>query len=309
MQKTGIRSFYSIRNSYSKLNRGCLENRVGACDTCTMEGFGMVHDEEEFGTFPYRSSYRLEVGRVIEAMQAGEVRSLQEMAEIAYLSPYHFARTFKVATGVSPGEFVSALRLQRAKEMLLTTDLSASEVCFEVGYKSLGTFSTRFTELVGVAPGRMRRLPEELHAALGYGLGDGITGDLGASPAGGVTFEVHGDVPSGAQIFVGLFPGAVPQRLPAAGAVLTETAGLHRLGMVPDGRYQAMAAALPRSEDPLDSLLPSASLRVGRGDGPVTVRGGCSDGVTSIRMRPMQVLDPPILVALPALLLEDDLAR
>ncbi len=41
------------------------------------------------------------------------------------------------------------MRLQRAKELLLTTDLSASEVCFEVGYKSLGTFTSRFTQLVG----------------------------------------------------------------------------------------------------------------------------------------------------------------
>ena len=48
----------------------------------------------------------------------------------------------------------------------MTADLSASEVCFEVGYASLGTFTTRFTQLVGVSPGRMRRLTEELSAAL-----------------------------------------------------------------------------------------------------------------------------------------------
>ena len=119
-------------------------------------------------------------------MRAGEATSLEEMAGIAHLSPYHFARTFKRVTGVSPGEFGSAVRLQRAKELLLTTDLSASEVCFEVGYGSFGTFSTRFTQLVGVSPGRMRRLPEELHAALGSG-----TGGVAAAPssaAGGVPF-------------------------------------------------------------------------------------------------------------------------
>ena len=245
------------------------------------------------------AAHRSAVERVVAAMRepSGDSLSLGDMAEIAHLSPYHFARTFKRVTGVSPGEFASAVRLQRAKELLLTTDLSASEVCFEVGYGSFGTFSTRFAELVGVPPGRMRRLPEELRAALGDADG------AGAPLAGGISFEVPGDVPSGARVFVGLFPGAVPQRVPMAGTVLTEAAGTHRLGPVPDGAYQVMAAALPRSEDPLGSLLPGDGLRVGRGSGPVLVRRGRSDGVASILMRPTRALDPPLLVALPALLL------
>ncbi|HEX2108416.1 MAG TPA: helix-turn-helix domain-containing protein [Rubrobacteraceae bacterium] len=69
-------------------------------------------------------------------------------------------------TGIPAGGFLCNLRPQRAKEPLLTTDLFASEVCFEGGYASLGTFTTRFTQLVGVSPGRMRRLTEELSAAL-----------------------------------------------------------------------------------------------------------------------------------------------
>ena len=91
---------------------------------------------------------------------------------------------------------------------------------------------------------------------------------------------------------MGLFLGAIPQRVPVACTVLTEAAGIHRLGPVPDGVYQIMAAALPRSEAPLDSLLPGDGLRVGRGDGPVLVRCGHSTGVASIQMRPMRPLDP-----------------
>jgi AraC-like DNA-binding protein len=67
------------------------------------------------------------------------------MTGIAHLSPYHFARTFRRITGIPPGEFLGALRLQRAKELLLTTDLFTSEVCYEVGYASFGTFTSRFT--------------------------------------------------------------------------------------------------------------------------------------------------------------------
>jgi AraC family transcriptional regulator len=111
-------------------------------------------EQESFGTegFPGTGASHLEaVERVIVAMRerVDNTLPLYAMAEIAHLSPYHFARTFRQVTGIPPGEFLGNLRLQRAKELLLTTDLSASEVCFEVGYASLGTFTTRFTQLVG----------------------------------------------------------------------------------------------------------------------------------------------------------------
>ena len=82
-----------------------------------------VREEGEFGAFAHRAGVR----RVVEAMRAGEALSLGDMADIAHLSPYHFARTFKRMTGASPGEFGSAVRLQRAKELLLTTDLSGEK--------------------------------------------------------------------------------------------------------------------------------------------------------------------------------------
>ena len=100
-------------------------------------------------------SHRVVVERTIAQIGGtGADLSLRDMADIAYLSPHHFARTFRRVTGISPGEFQCALRLQRAKRLLLTTDLSASGVCFEVGYGSLGIFTSRFTHLVGVSPGR-----------------------------------------------------------------------------------------------------------------------------------------------------------
>ncbi len=104
------------------------------------------------------------IERVISAMRGrvGDTLPLHAMAEIAHLSPYHFARVFRQVTGIPPGEFLGALRLERAKQLLLTTDLSVTEICFEVGYGSLGTFTSRFTRLVGLPPGRTRRLPEEL---------------------------------------------------------------------------------------------------------------------------------------------------
>ncbi len=72
--------------------------------------------------------HRLAVERVIAVMRerVDDTLPLHAMAEISHLSPYHFARVFRQVTGIPPGEFLSALRLERAKELLLTTDLTAA---------------------------------------------------------------------------------------------------------------------------------------------------------------------------------------
>lgn len=244
------------------------------------------------------------VQRVITAMRRFEdgVLCLRTMAEIANLSPYHFARTFRMVTGIPPGEFLTAVRLERAKHLLLGTDIGVAEACFEVGYESVGTFATRFRNLVGLPPGRMRRLPEELREAL-------VRADKEpwSSPpreaGAGVTFRVHEPDLTGSMIFAGLFPTAVPQGRPVAGTILSAP-GRYKFWPVPDGRYHLMAAALPRLEDPWRLLLPGDSLRVGRAHHPVVVRSGRADAIADVALRPTRSTDPPVLVALPALLLE-----
>lgn len=251
-----------------------------------------------------RSRHVPVVERVIAAMHRGEdgALCLSTMAEMANLSPYHFARTFRTVTGVPPGEFLTAWRLERAKRLLLSTEMGVAEVCFEVGYESAGTFATRFRRLVGLPPGRMRRLPEELHEAL-VGA-DGEAWPLSPSPAeAGVAFRVHGPDLAGSVIFAGLFPTAVPQGRPVAGTVLNAP-GSHRLRRVPDGHYHLMAAALPLSGNPWGLLAPGGALRVGRAPRPLTVRGGRVGEPVSVALRPMRLTDPPVLVSLPALLLE-----
>ncbi len=155
--------------------------------------------------------HRLAVERVIAVMRerVDHALPLHAMAEIAHLSPYHFARVFRQVTGIPPGEFLGALRLERAKVLLLATDLSVAEICFEVGYNSLGTFTTRFRRLVGLSPGRMRGLPERLCTTLSHIDGEGRP-LLPATPASaGVTFRIRGPDLAGTWISVGLFPGAI----------------------------------------------------------------------------------------------------
>ena len=82
---------------------------------------------------------------------------VEALARGAYMSAGHFSREFRRAYGESPYAYLMTRRIERAMALLRHSDLSVTEVCFEVGCSSLGTFSTRFTELVGVPPSVYRR--------------------------------------------------------------------------------------------------------------------------------------------------------
>jgi AraC-like DNA-binding protein len=81
---------------------------------------------------------------------------VEALARDAHMSPGHFSRRFRAAYGESPYSYLMTRRIERAMALLRRGDLSVTEVCFEVGCSSLGTFSTRFTELVGMPPSAYR---------------------------------------------------------------------------------------------------------------------------------------------------------
>jgi AraC-like DNA-binding protein len=81
---------------------------------------------------------------------------VEALARDAYMSAGHLSRQFRLAYGESPYSYLMTRRIERAMWLLRRGDLSVTEVCFEVGCSSLGTFSTRFTELVGVPPSTYR---------------------------------------------------------------------------------------------------------------------------------------------------------
>jgi AraC-like DNA-binding protein len=82
---------------------------------------------------------------------------VEALARDAHMSAGHFSRQFRLAYGESPYSYLMTRRIERAMALLRRGDLSVTEVCFEVGCSSLGTFSTRFTELVGMPPSDYRR--------------------------------------------------------------------------------------------------------------------------------------------------------
>ncbi|WP_343640331.1 helix-turn-helix transcriptional regulator [Roseateles sp.] len=79
------------------------------------------------------------------------------LAQGVHMSAGHLSRQFRLAYGESVYAYLMTRRIERAMALLRRGDLSVTEVCFEVGCASLGTFSTRFTELVGVSPSVYRR--------------------------------------------------------------------------------------------------------------------------------------------------------
>jgi AraC-like DNA-binding protein len=90
---------------------------------------------------------------------------VEALAHGVHMSAGHFSRQFRLAYGESPYSYLMTRRIERAMALLRRGDLSVTEVCFEVGCASLGTFSTRFTELVGVPPTVYRS--QSAHATAG----------------------------------------------------------------------------------------------------------------------------------------------
>jgi len=242
------------------------------------------------------------VTTVIEMMtdQPDRPLALDDMGRATHLSPWYFNRVFREITGLPPRRFQTALRMAAAKRLLLTSALSVSDVCLEVGYRSLGTFVTHFRELVGVSPGTLRGLadvPLPPVPAAGDPQSGGAWRGATATVAG--SLSASDDVPR--VIFLGLFAYPCPQGVPRACAILGGP-GAFRIGAVPPGRHHLAAAALPRSGDPQSYLLPEdADVLVATGGPGVTARPGATE-VRHLRLRPKRATDPPLLLVPSALM-------
>jgi AraC-like DNA-binding protein len=91
---------------------------------------------------------------------------VEALARGVHVSAGHLSRQFRLAYGESPYSYLMTRRIERAMALLRRGDLSVTEVCFAVGCASLGTFSTRFTELVGVPPSTYRRQSTRVTAGM-----------------------------------------------------------------------------------------------------------------------------------------------
>ena len=117
---------------------------------------------------------------------------VEALARGAHMSAGHLSREFRRAYGESPYSYLMTRRIERAMALLRRGDMSVTEVCFAVGCASLGTFSTRFTELVGMPPSvyRKQATGAMVHPAV-RGEAGGETGQESRSPLRGTATSVN----------------------------------------------------------------------------------------------------------------------
>lgn len=225
------------------------------------------------------------VERAITTMHThlGDKLTIDDLARAAMFSKFHFSRVFTRTTGISPGRFLSALRIEAAKHLLLTTTHTVADIGHQVGYNSVGTFSSRFRTSVGISPITYRQT------------GGTPTQIANAAPSGTATLhgQLHapGLVPDQLNgIFLALFPHPLPEGTPAHHTILTAP-GPYHLHPVPPGTWHLTAHTTGTG----------TTVRYTAHSGPITIDPHTTTHISSLTLRPATPLDPPHLLALPNL--------
>jgi AraC-like DNA-binding protein len=257
------------------------------------------------------------VERAVAVMRSRyhERLSVADLAAEAFFSPFHFSRIFRRALGVSPVQYLTAVRLFEAKRLLHATSLNVADIACRVGYVGIGTFTTRFTTLVGVSPGHYRRLPPGRILAIADGVRQLPSWDAvpaaaqqprtgrGGTIIGSARTECGGNL---RRLFVGAFDGAIPQGPPVAWTLSAgDGARQWRLDGVPPGRWVLIVVGEGAGEgveegagnEAVDDPArpgPALSFGISR---PVHLLAG-SDTWTTVRVRQPHPTDPPILIPL-----------
>jgi AraC family transcriptional regulator len=226
-----------------------------------------------------------------------EPLTLQDIAASAQLSRFYFTRVFKEQTQLTPGKFLSAIRLYEAQRMIKSSSLSITDVSLAVGYNSLGSFTSSFTASAGISPGRLRRLHRngQLVPAFvpptaprsGYG---SLAGTISAPEGVG-----------NARVYIGAFPTPLVQHPCPASTVIDVPSGrpcCYSLPDVPGGTWYLLAVG--RAE--------ALGARASGGDRAPLVGAPSKVSITegavvsaALRLRHRRPVDPPPLLLLPDL--------
>jgi len=243
-------------------------------------------------------SHHESVDRVITAMRSriDEPLSLQSMARIGFASRFHFNRTFRQITGIPPSQFLYALRLDAARRLLTETQRKIIDICYDVGYNSVGTFTRRFTDALGVSPSTFRELtqsPGENPIVLRP------KPPASARRAAKTGHRVAGriQVPSNFHglVLIGLFETPIPQARPVACAIAGED-GTYRIEDAPEGDFYLFALGLEHPIQSPECFQYEEALRAG-GHALQVEKNGVR-GITYLHLRPPASYDPPVLMSL-----------
>jgi AraC family transcriptional regulator len=255
-------------------------------------------------TSPHRAetaeAYQIAIERVIGHMKThlDEPLGLDQLARIAALSKFHLVRVFDELTGTTPHHFMACLRMQRAKELLLRSDESITNICMEVGYSSLGSFSKTFNALVGLSPQVFRQMPRKLDGVQFAKAAWRYLARRRKRDEQEIEGEIDGPPHPRGFTFVGTFNGGVPQGVPYSGSILL-TRGSFRVKRPPGREFHLMAVLVPFTAD-LTSIVATipvglvASRRIIASDPTLPLH-------IPLQLRALRPTDPPIVLALPSL--------
>jgi AraC family transcriptional regulator len=256
------------------------------------EGAGMVADQYS------------EIDEVITYIHQNinEPLLLSRLAGYAGYSPYHFTRIFKERIGLSPLYYVSSHRLQRAKELLLHTNLNIRDIGLEIGQQSLGTFTSRFTERVGLTPSHFRNsmMQAENHLSSLQKLNDWRISYPVSKPYIRVEGTIQASIPFNGVVLIGLFAKPIPEGLPLHGTLISSLGDFCITGVKP-GTYYLMATSVSWGMKAMDFLLPHTTLRT-RSKEPIIVKPSSPVPHQQVTLHIPHPDDPPILISLPLLM-------
>jgi len=197
---------------------------------------------------------------------------------------------------------VSSLRLQKAKDLLLRTDLTVRDIGLEIGQQSLGTFTTRFSERVGMTPAYFRTSITQAEDKLVslQQLKEWAPQQFHGKQFADMTGTVTTSEPFQGEILIGLFPKPIPEGMPLYGTLIATTGDFYLTNVKP-GRYYLMATSVSWGTKAIDFLLPHKTLRT-RLKKPINVTPFSPIPHQDVMLYPPRIDDPPILISLPVLM-------
>ena len=141
----------------NEIKSGCIGGKVYSDSITTALVAHLIRNYANFTPQPvkeYRGLAPKHLDNVIDYIQTylEQNLGLAELAQLSNLSPFYFSRLFKESTGVTPYQYISKLRMERAKQLLKNTDLAIAEIALQCGYSSQSSFSTAFLKATKVTP-------------------------------------------------------------------------------------------------------------------------------------------------------------
>jgi AraC family transcriptional regulator len=236
------------------------------------------------------------VTRVIELLRSNPERtwSIKDMARAAFMSPFHFIRVFKEVAGIAPCKCQWALKIDAAKQLLLRTDLSILDISLKVGYNSLGTFTRRFSELVGISPHRFRHLARTTTPAAIQSAIETYQPLFGAESV--VSGRVHPPARFRGTIVVACFCSGMPQG-PTLGHAIADSSHAFRVRRPAQHDFYLYAFGVPCTNANTPWFTDENLLR----DRSFCTASPTNQAREELVLRPAQPTDPPILLALSVL--------